>query len=509
MPAALVRVNAEALNAIEPEMVGRQCQLWDYTAIPIPPLQLKTEFIAYSSPDSTYAVTKKKFDDAKKSILIGIYDFTATYISELLLQAMRRGVKVSLMLDLDNRNGETELYQNLVDHGCEGVPSPSCATQNDAAYFASSHEKVIVIDDEWVLVQSGNYSDNSIPLNEMDPPKPDDLIPGNRDMGVAVKSKELADFFTKILRSDMNLELSGAPAAQALSESMLGQAVAVFEAAPSLPPDDLFASKPFTPEAAVTVQPILSPDNYMLEIPKWLRSAKTSICIEQQYIRGDQDKIGECMKAIVDARDNNPNLQIKIILAKPFPGKRFDKEAQKIKDLNKLYGVKVGPQVRILSPKHFVHCHNKLIIVDDKAVLISSQNWSDAALVKNREAGLLLQYPEMARHYRSIFDSDWKSGEKTLTKKKAKAEFFGPESLGTGKTVPINPGDYVIFGDDQDFPPDKRRPAAAIGKARPKRKKTTRAKSKKTTRAKSGTKGAGRKRKAGAKTRGSRSAAPR
>ena len=39
MPAALVRVSAEALNAIEPEMVGRQCQLWDYTAIPVPALQ--------------------------------------------------------------------------------------------------------------------------------------------------------------------------------------------------------------------------------------------------------------------------------------------------------------------------------------------------------------------------------------------------------------------------------------------------------------------------------------
>ena len=499
MPAALVRVSAEALNAIEPEMVGRQCQLWDYTAIPVPALQLDTDFIAYSSPDSTYAVTKKFFDDATKSILIGIYDFTATYVSELLLQAMRRGVKVSLMLDLDNRNGETDLYQNLVDHGCDGVPSPSCATQNDAAYFASSHEKVIVIDDEWVLVQSGNYSDNSIPLNEKDGGDPDHFNPGNRDMGVAVRSKDLATFFTTVLRSDMKLELSGAPAAEALSESMLGQAVeAVFEAAPPEPPRDLFPSKPFNPKKAVTVQPILSPDNYMLEIPKWLRTAKKSVYIEQQYIRGDQDKIGECMKAIVDARDSSPDLDIRIILAKPFPGKRFDKEAQKIKDLNKLYGVKVGPQVRILSPKHFVHCHNKLIIVDDQAVLISSQNWSDAALVKNREAGLLLDYPDMAKHYSKIFESDWETAEKTL-KKKAKAEFFGPESLGTGKTVPISPGDYVIFGDDQDFPPDKRRPAGATGKAKPQRKKTTRAKG----RAKS----TGRKRKAGATTRRTRSAA--
>ncbi|MCZ4093534.1 hypothetical protein [Sinorhizobium psoraleae] len=40
-------------------------------------------------------------DAAEHSILIGIYDFTAPYMEDLLLAAMARNVKVSLMLDID------------------------------------------------------------------------------------------------------------------------------------------------------------------------------------------------------------------------------------------------------------------------------------------------------------------------------------------------------------------------------------------------------------------------
>src|SRR5687768_9311482 len=85
------------------EMVGRQCRLEPYTPIPrIAPHQIDGEMTAYASPDSTYAVTKQLFDAARKSILIGIYDFAADYMKEALLQAMSRGVKVALMLDIDS-----------------------------------------------------------------------------------------------------------------------------------------------------------------------------------------------------------------------------------------------------------------------------------------------------------------------------------------------------------------------------------------------------------------------
>src|SRR5262245_57451487 len=78
----------EAVNGAA--LVNRQCQLENYLPQATPPFTVSGDLIAYASPDSTYAVTKPLVEGAKRSILIGIYDFTAGYMKELLLQAMRR-----------------------------------------------------------------------------------------------------------------------------------------------------------------------------------------------------------------------------------------------------------------------------------------------------------------------------------------------------------------------------------------------------------------------------------
>src|SRR5262249_22279136 len=105
------------------ELVPRGCKLKRYTKQPVQPFKVDGEIIRYDSPDSTLAVTKRLFDAATKSILVGIYDFTADYMKELLLHAMERGVKVSLMLDIDSKE-EQELFDDLAEHGATCVPAP-------------------------------------------------------------------------------------------------------------------------------------------------------------------------------------------------------------------------------------------------------------------------------------------------------------------------------------------------------------------------------------------------
>jgi len=242
-----------------PELVPRNCRLEHYDKIAVPSFQVSDQIIAYTSPDSTFAVTKRLLDTAKKSILIGIYDFTAEHIKQLVLAAMRRGVKVKLMLDIDTKD-ERKLFDELVQFGVAGTPAPSCASKH-IHVFRSSHEKVIVIDDEWTLVQSGNYSNHSIPLNTTDGGDRNHFITGNRDTGLAIKSRELAKFFSKILNSDIALE-TGAEAAPAIEEDLF-----LVEAAPKKIPDTLFPSKTFKLTSKLKVQPVLSPDNYMDVVP--------------------------------------------------------------------------------------------------------------------------------------------------------------------------------------------------------------------------------------------------
>ena len=206
MGAALERVSSETIarfeEAFSTEMVGRNCRLEEYRKISVPTFSIGGEMIAYCSPDSTFAATKRLLDrrpavDLDRHLrLHGEVHEGAAFQGDAAWRA------VSLMLDLDDRTGETALFNELGRHGAEVVPAPSCASKH-AKYFSSSHEKVIVIDDNWTLVQSGNWSDASIPLNEVDGGNRDDFEHGNRDMGLAIKSKPLAKFFTKILRSDM------------------------------------------------------------------------------------------------------------------------------------------------------------------------------------------------------------------------------------------------------------------------------------------------------------------
>ena len=144
---SLEKLADDGLGALE--AVPRGCKLLDYSPNRIKnikPVDTSGEFIAYASPDSTYAVTKKLMDAAKKSIQIGIYDFTADYMKEILLNARQRGVKVTLMLDVDG-DTEQELLDELKKFGCKTVTAPSCATQHKKPFFRSSHEKFIIIDD--------------------------------------------------------------------------------------------------------------------------------------------------------------------------------------------------------------------------------------------------------------------------------------------------------------------------------------------------------------------------
>ena len=50
---------------------------------------------------------------------------------------MARGVKVSLMLDIDSQD-ESRMIDDLVNMGMLGVPAPSCANER-ISVFASSH----------------------------------------------------------------------------------------------------------------------------------------------------------------------------------------------------------------------------------------------------------------------------------------------------------------------------------------------------------------------------------
>ena len=425
---------AEALTALA--AVNRQCQLDGYEKQPIPSVSVRGDVIAYASPDSTYAVTKKLFDAAKKSILIGIYDFSAPHIRQLVLDAMARGIKVSLMLDIDGAD-ESRLFDELVDMGMVGVPAPSCANER-VSVFPSSHEKVIVIDDEWTLVQSGNYSNNSIPLNEVDGGAGPAFRSGNRDTGLAIRSTQLAKLFTDILQNDMDRVIT---APEALGSVAPEESVFLVERAPTRRPSQLFPSKQFNLDGALRIQPVLTPDNYMDVVPDLIRAATKSIFIEQQYIRAKQPNVAVLLECISHARRENPALKVRIVLGKIFSRADLEKERENLAVLAERFDLQLDSNVRYINTDRLVHCHNKMVIVDGAAVLISSQNWSDFAVARNREAGLWVAQRDIAQYFQEIFDVDWRTAFRSPEEMFDEADVTR-EALGEGGFMRVERADY-------------------------------------------------------------------
>jgi len=372
------------------------------------PRMVTGQIIAYASPDSTFAVTKKLIANARSSIVIGIYDFNADYMKDALKQAMRRGVSVSLMLDT-NHDDDPHLFNELRRLGANCVNAPSSSAGNPIAYFGNAHEKIIVIDGEIVMIQSGNWSENSIPFNEGDGVVIGEFVPGNRDMGLAINSRELASFFAELVARDMRLSQGEPPSAPPPPSEASPADLVFFEAAPPSVPT-LFASRTFTPSVPVRITPVVTPENFHETVKQFVRSAKRSIRIEQQYIRGGQDTVEAVLAEISSARREHPELLIRIIVS---PKYLYGDIKMKFLDAMERFEFAFDDNFRYLSARHFVHCHNKLIVVDEEKVLLGSQNWSTTGLASNRETSLLVEHAGIAGYFAGIFDSDWRLSEPT------------------------------------------------------------------------------------------------
>jgi len=91
----------------------------------------------------------KQLDGAKSSVLVQAYSFTSVPIAKALVDAHRRGVKVSVLLDKSQRG---ERYTSATFLLNEGIP-PSIDAQH-----AIAHNKVIVIDGRFVVTGSFNFT---------------------------------------------------------------------------------------------------------------------------------------------------------------------------------------------------------------------------------------------------------------------------------------------------------------------------------------------------------------
>lgn len=350
----------------------------------------------FVSPDCSYSTITSEIRKANSSIYINMYEFTNYNLCEEIINALKRNVTVNLFLEKSPIGGISDRGKYILNkinlYG--GKIRLIGGDQSNKIYtrYSFNHGKYIIIDNQTVIVESCNWADFGVPV---------DPSYGNREWGVVIKNKDVADYFLNVFLNDWDTfyldnqnysDTSISPSVDFVIENMkfMGSYNPKYE------------SQKIT--GNFSFYPVLSPDNSLEAICNLIDSAKETILIEQLYIYTQwEDGINPFIEKLkYKARQG---VDIKVIMNyNPF---YEDTNNHCIFTKNDLE--EHGIQVKFIYTNwtYFSNVHNKGVIVDNKSVLISSINWNYNSVMSNREVGIIIENNDVAKYYASAFFNDW------------------------------------------------------------------------------------------------------
>ena len=105
--------------------------------------------IYFTPPAGSAGGLIKHIDASKKTIKVMAYGFTAMPLSDALIKAHRRGVKVQLLQDEKSAGNNSDAVNQLIAAGIE--------VRSDGKH-AIQHNKVMLLDDDIVITGSYNFT---------------------------------------------------------------------------------------------------------------------------------------------------------------------------------------------------------------------------------------------------------------------------------------------------------------------------------------------------------------
>ncbi len=363
--------------------------IWDERVYKIEQSSLSPEtFTADSvtlfvSPESSYSVVIDVIRDSTDTLLISMYEFTHPDIAREIASAAERGVDVTLLLEGGPVGGISDEEKGVLNYLTENGVSV-CTIESEGslpARYWDLHTKYMVADDYVTVVLSENFKPSGIPLTG---------TKGNIGWGAVVRDVEIADYFTEVFTAD----ISGydiypyVPGTELLPETWADEEITPY-----------FSEKTFY---NVNITPVISPDTSSL-VPDLIRSATSSVDVQQAYISPYPNGENTWLAAVLDAADRGA--EVRVMLDGVYYNTEDDADNDELVATLNRYGNSVS--AKLLSPNAYLtKLHNKGVIVDGEYVLISSINWNYNSPNNNREAGLIIQSTEADEYYTAVFSFD-------------------------------------------------------------------------------------------------------
>lgn len=357
-----------------------------------------------ASPDSGWPVLRDFFaEPVRERLTVAMYDFTAPHVASALLGSLADS-DARLRMVLDGRpagNGvggtgvnapdlaEFDIVRQLREELGDRFELSRASVGAHGAVPKAYHIKVASADGERMWLSSGNWQSSNLPaFDHFDgeaPPLP--IRRYNRDYHVVVRNQTLARCYASFIEYDAS---SGSDYAGAAEEELtllvpLGEELAY---AP------IRRFRRLEVEDRVRVTPLLTPDNFTRYVLEQLSGATTRVWIQNQYIhpRGGGDDFPELLELVAQLGELATRVDLRLCLR----GAPQD-------DRDFLLAAGVRPsQMRTQG-----NCHAKLIVIDDRLVIVGSQNLSNEGFVANRDASLAFEHPDIVDYFATFFGEDW------------------------------------------------------------------------------------------------------
>lgn len=377
--------------------------------VTLEPVQEEMKVICHLCPDAGWPTLRDFLAETKKRLTIGMYDFTAPHIVEAVISATeKQSKKLSLVLQQKASLGggtkkfdvpEEETINRYVDELGNRFDFAWASVGKNHRFASAYHIKVAVRDGKAFWLSSGNWQSSNQPDHEI--ASEDDgwrwLMTHNREWNVVVENTELAGQFEAFLKHDLrqakadeNIESADLPTLEFIVEED-----SELERVPAGSPTYF---EPLVIERSVRVQPLLTPDNYQQQVLAFIESAEEQILFQNQsFSILDDSKNDSRYEAIFNAllAKQKSGVDVRIII-------RGDFGPEQIVERLKTRGFDTD-RIRLQN-----RCHTKGIIVDRRAILLGSHNWTNQGTLVNRDASLIFYDEEIAAYFSKAFWFDWK-----------------------------------------------------------------------------------------------------
>jgi phosphatidylserine/phosphatidylglycerophosphate/cardiolipin synthase-like enzyme len=290
-----------------------------------------------------------------------------------------------------------------------------------AGNFTFAHQKFIIIDNKTTVVHAGNWAKTSFP---------EDGKKANREWSVAMTNVDVTSYYRSVFDADWHngtvydagIHGTGEPLVYTESSSTY--------------------SRPFSESGhfsgPMNVTPIFSPDTSLEGILYCINSAQVTLDIQIPYFSGygDGKETDEIVSAILAAYDRG--VTVRVITEE---GQKDNEDVAE--DLAE-HGIPLIWQ----DERWFTAQHNKGIIVDGRMVLISSINYSEGSISKNREAGVIIENKDVAQWYLEVYDFDWGIGDCDVTDEVNL--YWDPNIPTSAATINVSVYAHMLYDDVEE-----------------------------------------------------------